>query len=138
MHRIFYLDTPRCCSWDFSLKDRPDVWVAGQITGVEGYVESITSGLVTAWRLAARIYGIELPGLPLETMTGALLRNFLFDRTTEKLTPMNVNFGLVPDLVTPTRGKRERKIAKSERAVAALSDWLDLEPVVRLLDANPG
>lgn len=138
MHRNFYLDTPRCCSRDFSLKDRPDVWIAGQITGVEGYVESMTSGLVTAWHLAARIHGIELPGLPLDSMTGALLRNFLFDRTTEKLSPMNVNFGLVPDLATPTRGKRERKIAKSERAVAVLAEWLGQEPVTRLLAANAG
>ena len=138
MHRNFYLDTPRCCSRDFSLRDRPDVWIAGQITGVEGYVESMTSGLVTAWGLAARIHDIELPGLPLESMTGALLRNFLFDRTTEKLSPMNVNFGLVPDLATATRGKRERKIAKSERAVAALAEWLGREPVARLLAATPG
>jgi methylenetetrahydrofolate--tRNA-(uracil-5-)-methyltransferase len=138
MHRNFYLDTPRCCSSDFSLRERPDVWIAGQITGVEGYVESMTSGLVTAWRLAARIHDIELPGLPLESMTGSLLRNFLFDKTTEKLTPMNVNFGLVPDLQTPTSGKRERKIAKSERAVSALSDWLGQESVARLLAANTG
>jgi methylenetetrahydrofolate--tRNA-(uracil-5-)-methyltransferase len=138
MHRNFYLDTPRCCSRDFSLRDRPDVWIAGQITGVEGYVESMTSGLVTAWGLAARIHDIELPGLPLESMTGALLRNFLFDRTTEKLSPMNVNFGLVPDLATATRGKRERKIAKSERAVAALTEWLGQEPVARLLAATQG
>jgi methylenetetrahydrofolate--tRNA-(uracil-5-)-methyltransferase len=138
MHRNFYLDTPRCCSWDFSLRERPDVWIAGQITGVEGYVESMTSGLVTAWRLAARIHDIDLPGLPLESMTGALLRNFLFDKTTEKLTPMNVNFGLVPDLATPVRGKRKRKIAKSERAVSALSEWLGQESVTRLLAANTG
>ncbi len=138
MHRNFYLDTPRCCSWDFSLKERPDVWIAGQITGVEGYVESMTSGLVTAWRLAARIHDIELSGLPLESMTGALLRNFLFDKTTEKLTPMNVNFGLLPDLAVHTRGKRERKLAKSERAVAALSEWLGHESVARLLAANTG
>lgn len=138
LHRNFYLDTPRCCSWDFSLKDRPDVWIAGQITGVEGYVESMASGLVTAWRLAARIHDIDLPGLPLESMMGALLRNFLFDSTTEKLTPMNVNFGLVPDLATPTRGKRDRKIAKSERAVAALTKWLGQDSVTRLLAANTG
>jgi len=138
MHRNFYLDTPRCSSWDFSLRERPDVWIAGQITGVEGYVESMTSGLVTAWRLAARIHDIDLPGLPLESMTGALLRNFLFDKTTEKLTPMNVNFGLVPDLATPVRGKRERKIAKSERAVSALSEWIGQESVTRLLAANTG
>ena len=138
MHRNFYLDTPRCCAPDFSLLERPDVWVAGQVTGVEGYVESMTSGLVTAWRLAAHVHEIELPGLPLATMTGSLLRNFLFDRTTEKLSPMNVNFGLVPDLPTGMRGKRERKIAKSERALALLADWLDHESVVRLLAAADG
>ena len=138
LHRNFYLDTPRCCTPNFSLRDRPDVWVAGQVTGVEGYVESMASGLVTAWRLAARVHGIELPGLPLETMSGSLLRNFLFDRTTEKLSPMNVNFGLVPDLSTGPRGKRERKIAKSERALASLAAWLAHESVARLLAAAQG
>ncbi len=138
LHRNFYLDTPRCCAPDFSLRERPDVWIAGQITGVEGYVESMTSGLITAWRLAAQVHRIELPGLPLDTMTGSLLRNFLFDRTTEKLSPMNVNFGLVPDLPSGTRGKRERKIAKSERALASLAEWLGRGPVTRLLAATQG
>jgi len=138
MHRNFYLDTPRCCNRDFSLRGRSDVWVAGQLTGVEGYMESMTSGLVTAWRLAARVHGLELPGLPLETMTGSLLRNFLFDTTTDKLSPMNVNFGLVPDLSTHIRGKRERKIAKSERARDSLVEWLGREPVARLLAAAQG
>jgi len=138
LHRNFYLDTPRCCSRDFSLRDRPDVWIAGQITGVEGYVESMTSGLVTAWHLATRVHGIELPGLPPESLTGSLLRDFLFDRTTEQLSPMNVNFGLVPELDTRTRGKRERKIAKAERSLALLGDWLSSTPVTRLLAAAQG
>jgi len=135
LHRNFYLDTPRCCSRDFSLRDRPDVWVAGQMTGVEGYVESMASGLVTAWHLAARVHGIELPGLPPESLTGSLLRDFLFDRTTEKLSPMNVNFGLVPELDTRTHGKRERKAAKARRALTFLGDWLASTPLTRLLAA---
>lgn len=138
LHRNFYLDTPRCCSRDFSLRERPDVWVAGQITGVEGYVESMTSGLVTAWHLAARLHGIELAGLPPESLTGALLRDFLFDRTTDKLSPMNVNFGLVPELETHTSGKRERKLAKAQRAVTLMGEWLAGEPVTRLLAAALG
>jgi methylenetetrahydrofolate--tRNA-(uracil-5-)-methyltransferase len=135
LHRNFYLDTPRCCSGDFSLRDRPDVWIAGQMTGVEGYVESMASGLVTAWHLAARVHGIELPGLPPESLTGSLLRDFLFDRTTEKLSPMNVNFGLVPELDTRTHGKRERKAAKARRALTFLGDWLASTPLTRLLAA---
>jgi methylenetetrahydrofolate--tRNA-(uracil-5-)-methyltransferase len=138
LHRNFYLDTPRVCARDFSLKDRPDVWIAGQISGVEGYVESITSGLVTAWNLAARLAGTELPGLPLESMTGSLLRGFLFDTTTDRLSPMNVNFGLVPDLAQQVRGKRERKLAKAERSLAACRQWLASEAVTRLLAASRG
>ena len=138
LHRNFFLDTPRCCSSDFSLVQRPDVWIAGQITGVEGYVESMASGLVTAWKLAARIHGLELPGLPLDSMTGALLRDFIFDRTTDRFSPMNVNFGLLPDLPGGKLGKRERKLAKSERALAALSHWCQSEPAARLLAAGRG
>lgn len=138
LHRNFYLDTPRVCSRDFSLKERPDVFIAGQISGVEGYVESITSGLVTAWNLVARVSGIELPGLPLESMTGSLLRGFLFDRTTDRLSPMNVNFGLVPDLTQPVRGKRDRKLAKSERSLVQVREWLRDEAVARLLAASRG
>ncbi len=138
LHRNFYLDTPRCCARDYSLRERPDVWVAGQITGVEGYVESMLSGLVTAWKMAARIHGLELPGLPLESMTGSLLRDFLFDQTTDRFSPMNVNFGLLPDLTGRRLGKRERKLAKSERALASLSRWRRQDSVARFLAAAPG
>ncbi len=136
LHRNFYLDTPRCCTPDFALRDRPDVWVAGQITGVEGYVESITSGLVTAWGLAARVLGLDLPGLPRETLMGALLRDFLFDTTTDRLSPMNVNFGLLPDLTEKVRGKRDRKLAKAERARTALKEWLKRDSITALLAAS--
>ncbi len=138
LHRNFYLDTPRCCRRDFSLAGRDDVFVAGQITGVEGYVESIASGLYTAWRVAARIRSRELPGLPPESMLGALLRDFLFDTTTERLIPMNANFGILPDLAERVRGKRERKLAKSARATAHLRRWLASAPVSDLLAAGRG
>ena len=123
MHRNFYLDTPRCAGRDFSLAGRPDVFVAGQMTGVEGYVESIASGLVTAWHVAARIRGDDLPDLPPESMLGSLLGGFLFDTTAGRFSPMNANFGLVPDLPERVRGKRERKLAKAERALRALTVW---------------
>lgn len=64
LHRNFYLDSPRCLNPDWSLKARPDIHVAGQITGVEGYVESMASGLVTALAVAAACAGREFPALP--------------------------------------------------------------------------
>lgn len=124
LHRNFYLDTPRCCAADFSLRGRPDVLVAGQMTGVEGYVESIASGLFSAWQAAARVRGLALPPLPAATILGSLLGGFLFDRTTARLTPMNANFGLLPDLPEPVRDKRERKLARADYSRRELAAWL--------------
>lgn len=123
MHRNFYLDTPRCLGPDFALGGRPDVFVAGQITGVEGYVESIASGLVTALMLAARAAGRALPPLPRQAMLGALLAGFLFDTTAGRFSPMNANYGLLPDLPRRIDGQRERKLAKSAAATSALRAW---------------
>ena len=125
MHRNFYLDTPRCLNRDFSLPERPDVYVAGQMTGVEGYVESIASGLLTAFKLAAKAKDFPLSPLPRETLMGGLLSLFLFDKTSDRFSPMNGNFGLLPDLEEKVRGKKARKEAKSERALTALQLWLN-------------
>ncbi len=133
LHRNFYLDTPRCCRRDFSLSGRDDVFVAGQITGVEGYVESIASGLYTAFQVAARQRELALPGLPLDSLLGALLRSFLFDTTTSRLVPMNSNFGILPDLAERVRGKRDRKLAKAERARQELTAWRENNAVRALL-----
>ena len=124
MHRNFYLDTPRSLKRDFSLVERPDIFLAGQMTGVEGYVESIASGLMTSLKLTARLGLIELDPMPANTMMGSLLGRFLFDTTSSQFSPMNANFGLLPDLVERVRGKRERKEAKAHRAVEALQLWL--------------
>lgn len=124
LHRNFYLDTPRCCAADFSLLERPDVLVAGQVTGVEGYVESIASGLFSAWQAAARLRGLSLPPLPPATILGSLLGGFLFDLTTSRLTPMNANFGLLPDLPSLVRDKRERKLARGDLSRRELANWL--------------
>ena len=135
LHRNFYLDTPRCCRRDFSLAGRDDVFVAGQITGVEGYVESIASGLFSAWQAAARLSGRHLADLPPTTILGALLGGFLFDTTTSRLSPMNANFGILPDLPERVRAKHDRKLAKAARAVADLQVWTGDEIVRGLLAA---
>lgn len=125
LHRNFYLDSPRCLKRNFSLRERPDIRIAGQITGVEGYVESIASGMLTARRLVADLQENEPAPLPAESLLGALLGGFLFDGTAGRFSPMNANFGLLPDLEQRVRGKSERKMAKSERALTALRAWLE-------------
>ncbi len=130
MHRNFYLDTPRCLKRDFSLPERPDIFLAGQMTGVEGYVESIASGLMTSWKLGARLKEFTLDPMPATTMMGSLLGRFLFDTTSQRFSPMNANFGLLPDLVPQVRGKKLRKEAKAERAVGAMEKWLDSNTAV--------
>jgi methylenetetrahydrofolate--tRNA-(uracil-5-)-methyltransferase len=124
MHRNFYVDTPRVLRPDFALRAEPSIRLAGQITGVEGYVESIAGGLITAWHLDAELSGRQLPPWPYSTILGALHHGFLFDDTAERLTPMNANFGLLPDLDRRVKGKRERKLAKREVALQDLDLWL--------------
>ncbi len=125
MHRNFYVDSPRCLARDFSFLTRPDVFVAGQICGVEGYVESIASGLMTSFSILARIQSVPLPPLPSESLCGSLMQGFLFDRTASRFTPMNANFGLLPHPGPGFRGKKQRKEAKARRARNALSAWVE-------------
>ncbi|HOX26400.1 MAG TPA: methylenetetrahydrofolate--tRNA-(uracil(54)-C(5))-methyltransferase (FADH(2)-oxidizing) TrmFO [Candidatus Krumholzibacteria bacterium] len=132
MHRNFYVDSPRVLRPDFALRAEPAVRLAGQITGVEGYVESIAGGLVTAWHLDAALAGRRLPPWPYTTIIGALHHGFLFDDTAPRLAPMNANFGLLPELDQPVKGKRERKLAQRERALA------DLEFFLRLVAEDAG
>ncbi len=124
LHRNFYLDTPRVLDRRFALPSAPQVRFAGQITGVEGYVESIASGLVAAWLAAAELRGEALPPWPRETLLGALLFGFLFDATAPRLSPMNANFGLLPPLPEAPRGRPQRHRALRERSLAALDAFL--------------
>jgi methylenetetrahydrofolate--tRNA-(uracil-5-)-methyltransferase len=121
MHRNTFVDAPRVLGPDLSLRTRPGVHLAGQITGVEGYVESAACGLWLGLLLGARLTGKELPDLPLESGLGALLRHL---RTPAKrFQPSNVNYGLTPALQVRAR-KRERKALYAQRARDAFGDWL--------------
>jgi methylenetetrahydrofolate--tRNA-(uracil-5-)-methyltransferase len=133
LHRNFYLDTPRALAAGFALPNRPDIRFAGQVTGVEGYVESIASGLVTAWLAAADLRGETLPSWPRETVLGALLFDFLYDATAPRLSPMNANFGLLPSLPAPPRSREARNLARAARALAALETFLTQPAPARLL-----
>ena len=118
LHRNTFINSPRLLDAQLRLKARPDLRFAGQITGVEGYVESAAIGLL-AGRFAA---GLGAPPPP-TTAFGALLAHITGGADAKTFQPMNVNFGLFPELKT-VRGK-DRKKAMSERALADLALWLD-------------
>jgi len=119
IHRNTYLDSPRLLDERQMSTRRDGLFFAGQIAGVEGYVESIAHGLLTALNAAAYLDGKVLPLLPADTMIGALQRHL--SGPEGDFQPMNANMGLLP----PAKGgRRERKSIKAERALAALKHYL--------------
>ncbi|MDZ4121362.1 MAG: methylenetetrahydrofolate--tRNA-(uracil(54)-C(5))-methyltransferase (FADH(2)-oxidizing) TrmFO, partial [Candidatus Cloacimonadaceae bacterium] len=118
IHRNSYLNAPRVLSTDLSLIDNPQVYVAGQLSGVEGYTESIAFGLLAALQIAENI-GI----LPPETILGQLQRK-LQDTEPKRFQPVNANFGLLPPLQNAIRDKKLKKEALSLRSMEALQAFL--------------
>ena len=120
MHRNTYVNAPEVLAPDLSLRVRPDVFLAGQITGVEGYVESAASGLWLALTLIAREQGTALPPLPVECALGALLNHL---RTPVKhFQPSNAHCGRMPELEEKAK-KKDRKALYAQRAQEAFSRW---------------
>ncbi|OXS29297.1 MAG: methylenetetrahydrofolate--tRNA-(uracil(54)-C(5))-methyltransferase (FADH(2)-oxidizing) TrmFO [Desulfovibrio sp. MES5] len=121
MHRNTYVNAPQVLAEDLSLNVLPGVHLAGQITGVEGYVESAASGLWLAMLLDARARGLALPRPPAESALGALINHL---RTPAKrFQPSNAHFGLMPELGERAR-KKDRKALYSARAQEAFGSWL--------------
>ena len=120
MHRNTYLDSPRLLDRYYRLKALPRVRFAGQITGVEGYVESTASGFVAAVELARRLLGQAPVNFPQETALGALAL-YISNETVEQFQPMNVNFGIIPPLGYKVKGKRNKNAALSRRALECLA-----------------
>ncbi|MTI94445.1 MAG: methylenetetrahydrofolate--tRNA-(uracil(54)-C(5))-methyltransferase (FADH(2)-oxidizing) TrmFO [Firmicutes bacterium] len=113
MHRNSYVNAPKVLAKNYELRRHPGLYIAGQLSGVEGYVESVSSGLVAALDLAAKINGRSEINLPPETLVGSLTQ---FITTVNKnFQPMNANFGLLPP-VDKRGGKRERRKAAAHRA----------------------
>ena len=120
MHRNTYLDSPRLLDRYYRLKADPRICFAGQITGVEGYVESTASGFVAAVELANRLQGKPPVDFPRETALGALAL-YVSDETVEEFQPMNVNFGIIPPLGYKVKGKRNKNAELSRRALDILA-----------------
>jgi methylenetetrahydrofolate--tRNA-(uracil-5-)-methyltransferase len=120
IHRNAYLNAPLVLNPDLSLRSNPDVFVAGQLSGVEGYVECIASGLI-----CALIAQDKLPILPAETILGQLWRRLITPEK-QQFQPVNANFGILPPLVNEPRDKKLKRTLLSERSLAALKDFLSI------------
>ena len=122
IHRNTFINSPRLLDRRLRLRAAPHLRFAGQITGVEGYVESAAIGWLAGWLTAVEALGSASPPPPRETAHGALLAHITGDADAETFQPMNVNFGLFPPIETGIRG-RDRKAAMADRALAALERW---------------
>ena len=126
MHRNTFLDSPRLLDRYYRVRGQERLMFAGQITGVEGYVESTASGALAAIELARRLEGKEPVNFPRETAIGALAL-YISDQSVVNFQPMNINFGLIPQLGYRVKGKRNKNAEISKRALEALGK-LNLEP----------
>lgn len=119
MHRNTFIDSPRLLNGDFSMRNNPYLFFGGQITGVEGYMESAASGLMAGINLSLRLLGKETVILPEDTMIGALSR-YISDETVKNFQPMGANFGILPPLSEKIRDKQERYMMLAERGTESL------------------
>lgn len=124
MHRNSFLDSPRVLNSDFSLKAHPNVFFAGQITGVEGYMESAASGIMAGINAVRFAENKQTVTLPETTMIGAL-SGYISDKTVKNFQPMGANFGVLPPIEPKIRDKKERYAKIAERAVNALREMID-------------
>ena len=121
VHRNTYVNAPKCLDGNLAIKGHEHILLAGQITGVEGYVESAACGLWAGIKHASRLLGKELEDLPLTTALGALM-NHLKNAQMKQFQPSNIHFGLMPDLEEKTK-KANRKTLMAERAKRDFAEW---------------
>ena len=123
MHRNTFLCSPKVLDSDFSVKENKQLFFAGQITGVEGYMESAASGIMAGINAARLLEGKETLTLPRTTMIGAL-SVYIADPTVKKFQPMGANLGVLPELENRPRDKKERAGAYAKRALDDLNNFL--------------
>jgi methylenetetrahydrofolate--tRNA-(uracil-5-)-methyltransferase len=122
IHRNTFVDSPRLIRPTLQLKTRDDLFLAGQMVGVEGYVESAAAGLLAGINAANLVMNRELLVPPPETAVGSLVA-YITDSTRRDFQPMNANYGLMPDLKIRARD-REKKIQMGARALASIDGWI--------------
>jgi len=126
IHRNTFINSPTLLDNQMRLKSKPHIRFAGQITGVEGYVESAAMGLLAGRMAAAEIIGRTLPPPPADTAMGALVTHITGGAEAKTFQPMNVNFGLFPpiDAKGGRKGRKDRYKAYTDRAKLSYSQWL--------------
>lgn len=124
MHRNTYLNAPGLLNANYQMKTQPKIFFAGQITGVEGYVESAASGLIAGLSAASALLQKKMPHFDAKTAIGAL-GAYISDESVTNFQPMNVNFGIMEALPERIRDKRERAEAIAARSLAQIQSYLD-------------
>ncbi|MGA1027059.1 MAG: methylenetetrahydrofolate--tRNA-(uracil(54)-C(5))-methyltransferase (FADH(2)-oxidizing) TrmFO [Rhodobacteraceae bacterium] len=127
IHRNTFINSPTLLDSQMRLKSRPNIRFAGQITGVEGYVESAAMGLLAGRMAAAELAGTPLPDVPQDTAMGALVHHITGGADAKTFQPMNVNFGLfrpLDGLRSGRKGRKDRYKAYTDRAKQAWAAWL--------------
>ncbi len=125
MHRNTFIDSPRLLEPSFAFRSRKNLFFAGQITGVEGYMESAASGIMAGINMARYLQGKSPVILPETTMIGALSR-YISDSSVTDFQPMGANFGVLPSIEPKIRDKKERYMALSMRALNDFEDYLKI------------
>ena len=126
MHRNTYLNSPQLLDRYYRLRSEPRISFAGQMTGVEGYVESAASGMLVGVETAARVLGLPPVDFPQETAIGAL-GLYISGGSVGDFQPMNINFGIISPLGHRVKGKRNKNAAISERSLAIIDELMNKE-----------
>ncbi|ERN53146.1 FADH(2)-oxidizing methylenetetrahydrofolate--tRNA-(uracil(54)-C(5))-methyltransferase TrmFO [Alkalihalophilus marmarensis] len=123
MHRNTFINSPNLLKSTYQYKDRDDLFFAGQITGVEGYVESAAAGLIAGINAARLVNNEELLTFPEETVLGSMA-NYITTANPKNFQPMNANFGLLPPLSERIKNKKERYEQLAERALGSIQNFV--------------
>jgi methylenetetrahydrofolate--tRNA-(uracil-5-)-methyltransferase len=134
VHRNTYVNGPTVLAETWQVRRRPTLFFAGQMSGVEGYVESAASGLLAGMNAAALSRGEPLSAPPRTTAIGALA-HYVSHANPAHYEPSNITFGIMEPLAGAPKGKMQRKLAMSDRALAALADWIGQRDEARVADA---
>jgi methylenetetrahydrofolate--tRNA-(uracil-5-)-methyltransferase len=125
MHRNTYINSPRLLDVSLQFKSRPGIFLAGQLTGVEGYMESAASGIWAGLSAARYLQGKPPLSLPETTMLGALIHH-ITTADPGKFQPMNANFGILPPLATAIKDKKQRNMSYATRSLQELREFSEL------------
>lgn len=123
MHRNTFMNSPKVLKATYQFKTRSDLFFAGQMTGVEGYVESAASGLIAGLNAARFVMGQETVEFPQETAIGSMA-HYITTANPKRFQPMNANFGLFPELPEKIRGKKERYERHATRALETIQNFV--------------